>query len=323
MSAHQKGGVMAVWAAVDRRLNQPYYLFRPSQVVRRATLGLRRGHRGEYDQIISPWGLPLTFRVNEKTGLSYARRGIFDLPVCEVLWRLLEPGELAVDVGANIGQMTSAMASAVGAEGRVIAFEPHPELFRHLAENADRWNRAEEAGSIEPRNLGASSATGVAELGEGEGFGWNTGTASMQDGPGAYVTSIRVPVRTLDQELGDAAVGVLKVDVEGHELEVLRGAERLLSEKRIRDVVFEDFDDPPTPVTSLLESFGYSVFSLDQAVLGPTVGPAMAGSARRSRDDPSYLATVDPDRALERLKARGWGVLGRGPYRRRSGRRAR
>ncbi len=313
---------MRRWAAVDRRLNQPYYLFRPGQVVRRATLGIRRRrHRDEFEEITSPWGLRLRFRANEKTGLSYARRGIFDLPVCEVLWRLLDPGELAVDVGANIGQMTSAMAAAVGSSGRVIAFEPHPDLFRELAENAGGWERAETAGSVDLRNVGASSTTGMAELGESEAFEWNTGTASMSHDPGACVASVQVPVRRLDDEIEDAAVAVMKLDVEGHELDVLRGADRLLAEERIRDIVFEEFRDPPTPVTSLLRSCGYSVFSLDQAVFGPTVGPATAGSARRSRDDPSYLATVEPDRALRRLRARGWAVLGVGPYRRRNGRR--
>ncbi len=172
-------------APVYRRLNKPYYLFRPGQVVRRATLPRRRRNgREAYDEITSPWGLPLRFRADDKTGLAYARRGIFDLPVCEVLWRLCEPGELALDVGANIGQMTSVMAAAVGDEGRVIAFEPHPEVFRELRANADRWGRAEATGAIELRNLAASSASGVAELGEGESFASNAGTASMRSGAG-------------------------------------------------------------------------------------------------------------------------------------------
>ena len=263
---------------------------------------------------MSPWGLPLRFRADDKTGLAYARRGIFDLPVCEVLWRLCEPGDLALDVGANIGQMTSVMAAAVGDEGRVIAFEPHPEVFRELRANADRWGRAEATGAIELRNLAASSASGVAELGEGESFASNAGTASMRSGEESYVAVMRVPARRLDEEVGNATVGVMKLDVEGHELEALRGAEGLLAEGRIRDLVFEDFGRPPTPVMSFLAARGYSIYSFDQAILGPTVGPAAAGSARRSGEDPSYLATIDPDRALRRLSRRGWGVLRAGPY---------
>ena len=54
----------------------------------------------------------------------------FDLISCEAIWRLLDEGELALDVGANIGYMTSLMAARLGKNGRVIAFEPHPVLFQ-------------------------------------------------------------------------------------------------------------------------------------------------------------------------------------------------
>jgi FkbM family methyltransferase len=299
-------------------LNKPYYLFRPGQVVRRALLPVRqRLRRDEYDEVRLPWGLPLRFRANEKTGLCYARRGVFDLPVCEALWRLADPGELALDVGANIGQMTSALAARVGAGGRVIAFEPHPELFEHLAENASRWNAVDGTGEIELRNLGASSSAGVAQLGMDASFDWNRGTASMRRNGEGFVDALEVPVRPLDDEVRGAPIGVMKLDVEGYELEVLRGAKVLLGRKLIRDIVFEDLGEQPTPVTALLEGFGYTVFSLDQAPLGPAVAPVAARAARRSGDDPSYLATADPERALARLRRRGWGVLGLGPYRRR------
>lgn len=305
------------WA--ERKLNKPYYLLRPGQVARRALVPWRRRRlRSEYDEIMLPWGLRLGFRANEKTGLCYARRGVFDLPVCEALWRLADPGELALDVGANIGQMTSALAAAVGSAGRVIAFEPHPRLFRQLEENASHWTRAAHTAAIELRNVGASSSAGVAELGMSASFEWNTGTASMRRDSGECVAVVEVPVARLDDEVGEAAVGVMKLDVEGYELEVLRGAQRLLASKQIRDIVFEDFDEPPTPVTALLESHGYAVFSLDQTLAGPSAAPATAGSARRSTEDPSYLATADPDRALARLRRRGWQVLGRRARRRRS-----
>jgi FkbM family methyltransferase len=222
-----------------------------------------------------------------------------------------------VDVGANIGQMTSALATAVRSSGRVIAFEPHPEIFRLLAENAARWNAAEFTGSIELRNVGASSSAGVAQLTMSDTFEWNSGTASMCAGTEHVVSAIEVPVRRLDDEIIDASIGVMKLDVEGYELEVLRGAQRLLGDQSIRDIVFEDFGEPPTPVGQLLETFGYTVFSLDQGLLGPAVAPAARGRAHRSTEDPSYLATADPHRALGRLGQRGWGVLGLGPYGRR------
>jgi FkbM family methyltransferase len=315
VSSRRRERGLGVLTKARERLNKPYYVFRPSQVVRRAVLPLRRRRlRGDFDQITLPWGLPLKFRAREKSGLSYARRGIFDLPVCEALWRLADPGELAVDVGANIGQMTSALAARVGGGGRVIAFEPHPELFSHLSENVEKWNKAPGTGAIELRNLGASSSEGTAELAMSAGFEWNRGTASMAAQPDdGAMKVVQVPVRRLDDELSSDTVGVMKLDVEGYELEVLRGAERLLAEGRIRDIVFEDFGEQPTPVTRLLEDAGYTVFGIDQALLGPLASPAAAGPPSRSGEDPSYVATRDPARAVARFGKRGWGALGVGP----------
>lgn len=300
---------------LQRQLNKPYYVLRPTQVVRRTLAPLhQRRLSGEYDEIMLPWGHPLRFRASDKLGLCWARRGVFDLPVCETLWRLAEEGELALDVGANIGQMTSVLAASLGAGGRVIAFEPHPDVFRQLSANVSRWNAADDTALIELRNLGASSSAGVAELAMDEEFAGNTGTASMAADVNAdeIVRSITVPVVTLDEALADARVGVMKLDVEGYELEVLRGATRLLEDGRIRDIVFEEFGELPTPVTTLLESFGYEVLSLDQTLAGPVAEPARSDWRRRSTEDPSYLATVEPARARQRLRARGWGVLGTG-----------
>lgn len=300
---------------MENKLNKPYFLFRPTQVVRRLALPLhQRRLTGEFDHIRLPWGLPLRFRARDKSGLCYARRGVFDLPVCEALWRLSDPGELALDVGANIGQMTSALSAAVGPTGRVISFEPHPEIFALLHDNVARWNGAGDTGAIELRHLGLASSCGTAQLGMSEAFESNAGTASMCADDERIVRTVDVPIRRLDDELGEACVGVMKLDVEGYELEVLRGAPKALAEHRIRDIVFEEFGEAPTPVSELLQSSGYEVYSLDQTLLGPMMEPARADWRRRSTEDPSYLATADPERARDRMQRRGWAVLGRGPY---------
>lgn len=297
-------------AGIQRRLNKPYYVFRPSQVLRRATLPLRETRvDGQFVEIVSPWGLPLRFRALDKTGLCYSRRGIFDLPVCEVLWRLSDPGELVLDVGANIGQMTSVLASAVGDTGRVFSFEPHPEIFPVLTENARRWNASLGSEMVVVRNVAIGAASGTAMLGMTDEFDSNMGTASITT-RAETTRKIEVPMQRLDVEFDGAAIGVMKVDVEGHELGVFKGAEQLLRSGRIRDTVFEELAELPTPATQLLESLGYSIFSLDQGPLGPIVAQAGASRERRSGEDPSYLATLDPERALRRLSYVGWGVLG-------------
>lgn len=299
------------------RLAKPYYVLRPRQILRRLAVPLRLWRAGGGDAHIDlPWGSPLQFKAHEQTGLCLLRRGVFDLAVCETLWRLADPEELVIDVGANIGQMTSALAARVSPRGKVIAFEPHPEIFRRLSENAARWAAMREAPPIELRQIALSDRAGEGELAMSPAFAWNQGSASVRDkgdSVGSAGRAARVPLRRLDDEIGGLDVGVMKLDVEGREGEVLGGADRLLREQRVRDIVFEEFQAPPTPVSRLLESRGYTLFSIDQALGGPMVGDATALAARRSGDDPSYLATVEPDRALRRLGIRGWSVLGVGP----------
>jgi hypothetical protein len=94
-----------------------------------------------------------------------------------------------------------------------------------------------------------------------------------------------------------------------HELQALEGARSLLAEKRIRDIVFEEHEPPPTPVTELLESYGYTVLGIRQGLAGPIVSAPSEAYVRQLWDPPALLATTDPARAKARLKPRGWRCL--------------
>ena len=95
---------------------------------------------------------------------------------------------------------------------------------------------------------------------------------------------------------------------QSHELQVLEGARGLLSRKQIRDVIFEDFTPYPGPVPQLLLDHGYRVFRLHSALFGPSLQPGET-AAGGLRPTGNYLATLDPDRARERFRTRGWQVL--------------
>src|SRR5262249_8462881 len=162
----------------------------------------------------------------------------------EMLYRLAEPGETAIDVGANIGHMSSVLAARVQRSGKVIAFEPHPEIFEELRANAALWHANPDAGQVilHPVALSDDSRTGHLQL--WRHFEANRGTASLE-GEGhpseAPAGTYLVPLRRLDAMIAeDERVGVMKMDVEGHELHVLKGATKLLESRRVRDLVFED-----------------------------------------------------------------------------------
>lgn len=126
--------------------------------------------------------------------------------------RLLEPGSLCFDVGANIGVKAEAMLAA-GA--RVVAFEPQPDCFAELEARC----------GARPRFTARRAAMG-ARAGEATFYVSATRTASSlrADWQGGIEQTIRVPITTLDAAIAEfGAPSYCKIDVEGWEAEVLAG----------------------------------------------------------------------------------------------------
>jgi FkbM family methyltransferase len=138
----------------------------------------------------------------------------------------LSAGDVAVDVGAHKGAYTYWMRQAVGPSGKVYAFEPQPVLAARLSSLVSSSGYT----NVVIENLGLSSSSGTMMLNvPGEG---TSPSASFEAGE-AGSKSYPVQVTTLDDYFygrEEPRVRLLKCDAEGHELEVFRGARRLLSE---------------------------------------------------------------------------------------------
>lgn len=288
---------------------KPEYIFRPSQIVRR----LIREYipsSNEYEQVMLPWGLPLRIRPRESIGLCIWRLGMFELPVSEPIYRLVDPGDYAIDVGANIGHMTSIMAVRAGATGRVLSFEPHPLTFDELNANVQRWAEMSGIGDIRAHRIALSDTVGEGVLqvpGEDSVY---RGLASVAQNSQALGSRYPIQLRRLDEFIVDEErIGVMKIDVEGHEHRVLKGAERVLLRQGIRDIIFEDKRPYPSETTAFLLEAGYAVFAVGMSLWGLAVSPGSAPPETGSGYWPTYLATSDPERALGRLKKRGWAAL--------------
>lgn len=140
--------------------------------------------------------------------------------------KLSAQGSTAIDVGANVGQSSSVMARAVGPRGLVIALEPLPEAFALLQKGARGLN-------VVPLPFAAGAADQQVELfvpvdvaGEEQHQ-----LASINQMPGE-ARSVRVRMLPLDklQPLIPGNLSLIKIDVEGYELAVLRGGSGLLKE---------------------------------------------------------------------------------------------
>jgi FkbM family methyltransferase len=291
---------------------RPPYFFQPQQIVKRIWRELF--WRSSKTRVVNlPWGIPIKVDPHEAICYNIWSRGIYEIGVTEALWRLTEPGETAVDAGANIGYMASILAVRVGNRGRVICFEPNPIAFNSLNGNVECWKKYKKCGSIVLYQAALASKNGTAVLQTSDYIKTNRGTAWIRE---EYVqcdgTGLSVEVRSLDDVLEEKEkIGVLKIDVEGSELSVLQGMARILETHSVRDIIFEESGHFPAPTHLFLQSKGYSIFGLEE---GFWRVKCIADAERRN--DPifnpirNYLATSDPERAKRLLDRPGWHSFG-------------
>ena len=153
-----------------------------------------------------------------------------------LIQRILSPGDVFIDVGANIGIHTLAAAQAMQGKGRVIAFEPYPPTARLFAKTI--WINGF-APIVEIHSVAASNVQGERALYLGETSGHHS--LFPLDGPSLGDSlSVKVKVKTVDQITVDVPNATLiKIDAEGAELEVLAGAVALLNRSKHVGIIAE------------------------------------------------------------------------------------
>lgn len=141
----------------------------------------------------------------------------------------LKPGNRALDIGANIGYLTHVMAQLVGETGQVISFEPHPVLYERLAKSVAENGLSQ--CKLHNLALGDAEKTGELVFGRDQA---NFGTSQLLNTAAASgISTCSVPVRRLDDILDPAEhVDFIKIDVEGNEPLVIRGASEFLRAQR-------------------------------------------------------------------------------------------
>lgn len=286
---------------------KPEYIYRPGQLFRRLFARQKRG----FVSVRLPWGANIRVSVDDNVGGQIATLGLYDLVVTETLWRLCEPEELVIDVGANIGYTSFVMAQRINS-GRLLSFEPHPVIYQELRHNITSLAAQGCKARVETHEFALGPIATTLPLHVPKDFAYHRGESSLAVQSHLELSSetVDVTVKTLDSVIADTdRIGVMKMDVEGFELDVLRGAERLFAERRVRDCVFEEHNLYPTPVTNWFESHGYTVFRLDRRFSGLVVLPPDSQSPRTYWTATSFVATSDPRRLQDRLSDSGWHCL--------------
>ena len=183
---------------------------------------------------ISSVGGKLAVDTGDVVGRVLTASGVWEPHVTEAFRARLGAGDICIDIGAHIGYYTLLAAKLVGASGHVYAFEPSPAVYRALERNLERNNVT----NVTALNVaaGAGERAGVLyELAAGSS-GNSSLSPRLLESPHAGTADEYAPVeveicavdsRVPDHEFG--RVRMIKVDVEGYEVEALRGVERILA----------------------------------------------------------------------------------------------
>lgn len=158
------------------------------------------------------------------TGNVYT--GLHEFEDMAFVLHLLRPGDLFVDIGANVGTYTVLGGAVAGAN--CVAVEPIRDAYERLLLNVN-LNRIQD--KVEALNVGIASAAGTRTF--------TSGLDTMNHVCAGADGGEPVRVATLDDVLSDAAPTLLKIDVEGYEAEVIAGAERVLAAESLIAVVME------------------------------------------------------------------------------------
>lgn len=186
------------------------------------------------------------FAITTQQGLLYYLNG-YEEPVTSLFCSLLKRGQTVVDVGASLGYYTLLAAKRVRS---VVAFEPDPLRFRYLLENIKMNNWM----NVKAYNLAVSD-----------------------------VDSLDQRTITLDQVLQED-IDLVKIDVEGMELEVLQGMKKFLAEVvriicELHPAQLLARGHSVEEVSDLLERYGYSFYLINREGLVPT--PCLLNDKRR------------------------------------------
>lgn len=238
---------------------------------------------------INAFGTPIAFHLpNPEDHIQkhiLRNRSLYEQSMLEEAGPLVPDNALIIDAGANIGNHTLFFAKVLGA--KVLAFEPNPTTVALLQTNVE-INRLHTQIEIHPVALGASDGTGVISDQRAD----NVGMAQVvhsQEGD--------IVIRSLDDVVGNRPVHLIKIDVEGMECEVLKGALKILERSKPALFVEAATVEELNNIEEILRPFGYrkiKVYNHTPTYLFKAAFPARDTSPALRHISPALLASLPP-----------------------------
>ena len=248
------------WLARRAHLPGTLYWFAQIDLIHR----LRRSDRRFRTHHVA--GIEMVVDVTDTSGhLLHFYGRPYEPQLSRVLRNRLGPGDVFLDIGANIGYFSTLAGHIVGPTGRVIAFEPHPEA-RSVLQRAIAANRL--AGIVEVVPAAVADRGGRVKLFLGGSSSLSTTDPSRAPARefDAFAESIEVARTTVDAWLAEQPdlvprIRAVKIDVEGTEADVLRGMRATLGSCPGAAILCETSAGSEADV--LLRERGYDVVALD------------------------------------------------------------
>jgi FkbM family methyltransferase len=189
--------------------------------------------------------------------------GTYEPEVCQFILTHVKPGMIVCDIGAHFGYFTILMSERVGQSGRCIAIEASNDNYSRIA----RTLRANAISNVSLEHIAASDQKALVSFDVNPNSLMGKIAADQTHGKQASTESVQAyDLDTFMSEKGISSVGFMKIDVEGAELKVLRGARHVLQQSRplllIEVHTFESADVLARPLIRDLGNAGYRITSL-------------------------------------------------------------
>ncbi|MDR2697204.1 MAG: FkbM family methyltransferase [Holophagales bacterium] len=189
---------------------------------------------------------------DEYVGRSLSLYGEFSEGEAEIFKAIVNPGDIVIEVGANIGAHTVLLARLAGQAGAVLAFEPQPVLFQTLCANLTLNNIV----NVRAERFGLGSRTQVLHIPILDyGAKFNFGGLSLD----LFDEGIAIPIKRLDA-FGIQQCAFIKIDVEGMEHQVIEGGANTIYNLRPLMYVENDRKEKSPALIQLLLAMDYSLW---------------------------------------------------------------